>query len=246
MNNITMLMTGVLMTEQLSSSNLLNLSAIQLDKDMQNQSYQLISEAKAASSKAMRLSHNLRIFPLRPKSQSQKSRITKIRKIFTKDLDKLTKVNYTQDLRKDLDKLTKVNYTQDLTNEFSKRKGLTAKQRRDKLVFTKSQKASFINREKLISEQNSNDIVIASSQSFTNQRLPNLGFSSSGIAVRVLQRLLVANGYAVKVDGYFGPLTESAIKAFQEQQDLTVDGIVGTQTWDGLTMYSEYQRLGAV
>lgn len=223
---MTMLMAGVLMTEQVSSPNLLNLPVIQPDKDMQ-QSYQLISEAKAVSSKAMRLSHNLRIVPLALKSKTQKSKIKKIREIFTKDLDKLTKINYYQDLK----------------NEFSKRKTLTAKQRRDKLVFTQSQKVSVINRQKLITDQNSSDTIVASSQSFTNQRLPNLGFSSSGVAVRVLQRLLLANGYAVKVDGTFGALTESAVKAFQAQQNLTADGIVGTQTWHCLTTCKQQRHL---
>jgi murein L,D-transpeptidase YcbB/YkuD len=225
MNNISMLMAGVLMTEQVSSPHLLNLPVIQLDKDMQNQSHQLIAEAKAASPKALKLSQHLRTVPLGLKSKFQKSKITKIREIFTKDFDKLTKVNYSQDFK----------------DEFSKRKSLTAKQRRHKLIFTKSQKGSFLNKQKFTTEQ-SNSNIIAISQSFTNQRLPNLGFNSSGVAVRVLQRLLLANGYAVKVDGSFGALTESAVKAFQEQQDLRADGIVGTQTWHCLTMYSKQQR----
>jgi len=228
MNNITMLMASVLMTEQVSSPNLLNLSVNQLDKNIHNQSYQIISQAKAASPKAMRLSHNLRIVPLALKSKVQKSKIKKIREIFTKDIDKLTKLNSTQELKNDL----------------SKRKSLTS-QRRDKLVFTRSQKTSFINRQNLLAlltEQNTNDIVVASSQSFNHQKLPHLSFNSSGVSVRVLQRLLVANGYAVKVDGSFGALTESAVKAFQEQQDLTADGIVGTQTWYCLTACSKQQR----
>lgn len=227
-----MLMAGMLMTEQVSSSNLLNLSVIQLDKDMQNQSYQLIAEAKAASPKAIRLlSQNLQIIPsvIKSKCQSEckKSKTTKVREIFTKKLGKSTKSNSSQGL----------------INEFYKRKTLTAKQRRDRLVFTRNQKASFINTQNLVIEPNSNDIVVASSQSFINQKLPNLGFSSSGVAVRVLQRLLVVNGYAIKVDGSFGALTETAVKAFQAQQDLTSDGIVGMQTWNYLTIYSKQGQI---
>jgi peptidoglycan hydrolase-like protein with peptidoglycan-binding domain len=33
------------------------------------------------------------------------------------------------------------------------------------------------------------------------------------------------------VDGAFGPHTENAVKAYQGQRGVTVDGIVGDQTW---------------
>jgi peptidoglycan hydrolase-like protein with peptidoglycan-binding domain len=49
--------------------------------------------------------------------------------------------------------------------------------------------------------------------------------------VRTLQHLLRARGHGVAVDGSFGPLTEAAVRAFQQQQGLVVDGVVGPQTW---------------
>ncbi|MCC5600414.1 peptidoglycan-binding domain-containing protein [Nostoc favosum] len=73
-------------------------------------------------------------------------------------------------------------------------------------------------------------------QKFSSQPMPTLSFGSSGVAVRALQRLLVANGYAVRVDGIYGALTESAVKAFQNQQNLATDGVVGQQTWRALTI----------
>ncbi|WP_341529157.1 peptidoglycan-binding protein [Nostoc sp. UHCC 0302] len=73
-------------------------------------------------------------------------------------------------------------------------------------------------------------------QKFSSQPLPTLHFGTSGIAVRALQRLLVSNGYAIRVDGIFGALTETAVKSFQNQRDLTVDGIVGQRTWRALTV----------
>ncbi|MEH1938626.1 MAG: peptidoglycan-binding domain-containing protein [Nostoc sp.] len=73
-------------------------------------------------------------------------------------------------------------------------------------------------------------------QKFSSQPMPTLYFGSSGVAVRVLQRLLVANGYAVKVDGIYGALTETAVKAFQNQQNLAVDGVAGQRTWQALTI----------
>ncbi|WP_017653445.1 peptidoglycan-binding domain-containing protein [Fortiea contorta] len=61
--------------------------------------------------------------------------------------------------------------------------------------------------------------------------LPNLRFGDSGDAVRVLQRLLLNNRYPVKLDGAFGALTETAVKAFQNQRNLSPDGVVGSRTW---------------
>jgi peptidoglycan hydrolase-like protein with peptidoglycan-binding domain len=62
-----------------------------------------------------------------------------------------------------------------------------------------------------------------------------LRFGNSGLVVRVLQRLLVSQGYRARVDGNFGALTETAVKAFQSQRQLKVDGIVGPITWQELT-----------
>ncbi|MGI2902902.1 peptidoglycan-binding domain-containing protein [Tolypothrix sp. VBCCA 56010] len=92
-------------------------------------------------------------------------------------------------------------------------------------------------------EQSSDELVIGRSPKlkpnlkpkFTNQNLPTLGFGSSGVSVKVLQRLLLSNGYAVRVDGVFGALTESAVKAFQNRRNLGVDGVVGSRTWRELT-----------
>jgi peptidoglycan hydrolase-like protein with peptidoglycan-binding domain len=61
---------------------------------------------------------------------------------------------------------------------------------------------------------------------------PLLKKGSTGDAVRQLQQALKDLGYDPgDVDGQFGSNTESAVKAFQRDRGLTVDGIVGDITW---------------
>ena len=57
---------------------------------------------------------------------------------------------------------------------------------------------------------------------------------AEGHPVRTLQYLLRARGHTVAVDGIFGPATESAVRAFQQEKHLAVDGIVGPNTWSAL------------
>jgi peptidoglycan hydrolase-like protein with peptidoglycan-binding domain len=64
---------------------------------------------------------------------------------------------------------------------------------------------------------------------------PTLRNGSRGIAVRGLERRLIAAGFGVDdVDGHFGAQTEAAVRAFQRRYELPVDGVVGQQTWDRL------------
>ena len=65
--------------------------------------------------------------------------------------------------------------------------------------------------------------------------MPLLKKGGKGSDVYVLQTRLNYLGYACyKVDGDFGARTDTAVKAFQKAEGLTVDGIVGNQTWDAL------------
>jgi peptidoglycan hydrolase-like protein with peptidoglycan-binding domain len=54
-------------------------------------------------------------------------------------------------------------------------------------------------------------------------------------AVRLLQEHLRNAGHDPgPVDGIFGALTLRAVNGFQEREELTVDGVVGPQTWSAL------------
>ncbi|HHX22521.1 MAG: peptidoglycan-binding domain-containing protein [Tepidanaerobacteraceae bacterium] len=56
-----------------------------------------------------------------------------------------------------------------------------------------------------------------------------------GEDVRELQSALESLGYDVgPIDGIFGPLTERAVKRFQKDNGLVVDGIVGQETFAAL------------
>ncbi len=57
---------------------------------------------------------------------------------------------------------------------------------------------------------------------------------SKGDDVVQIQRRLWAYDSTVTVNGNFGPATKSAVEAFQTRHSLTVDGIVGTNTWNKL------------
>ena len=56
----------------------------------------------------------------------------------------------------------------------------------------------------------------------------------TGPAVAVLQQTLQIEGFQIGVDGLFGDETLYAVRAFQEEGGMTVDGIVGEATWSAL------------
>lgn len=66
--------------------------------------------------------------------------------------------------------------------------------------------------------------------------LPVLRRGSRGVYVRYLQQKLLSKLYPVgDVDGIFGANTEDAVRAFQQENGLANDGIVGPNTWAALT-----------
>lgn len=66
---------------------------------------------------------------------------------------------------------------------------------------------------------------------------PTLRKGSQGVYVTLLQTKLIQLGYDLTpygADGKFGAKTEEAVKQFQRDKGLSVDGIVGPKTWAAL------------
>ena len=65
-----------------------------------------------------------------------------------------------------------------------------------------------------------------------DQSHPVLKTGSTGLPVRRLQSRMSAVGFNTGgVDGRFGAQTEAAVKKLQQDFNLSVDGVVGSQTW---------------
>ena len=63
---------------------------------------------------------------------------------------------------------------------------------------------------------------------------PSRGQGSLKGTVRELQTLLKGKGYSLIADGYFGQKTVNMVRDYQSRNGLSVDGIVGTETWSSL------------
>jgi N-acetyl-anhydromuramyl-L-alanine amidase AmpD len=55
-------------------------------------------------------------------------------------------------------------------------------------------------------------------------------------AVKALQQQLTSQGYSTTIDGVFGSGTNTTVRAFQANRALTVDGVVGLNTWNHAMM----------
>lgn len=67
--------------------------------------------------------------------------------------------------------------------------------------------------------------------------LPVLAKGYVGYSAKALQMLLIGNGYScgnAGADGHFGNDTDKAVRAYQKDKGLVVDGIVGCATWGSL------------
>jgi len=71
---------------------------------------------------------------------------------------------------------------------------------------------------------------------------PTVTQGSTGPVVGWLQLTLAGDNvghvdwlaYGGPIDGEFGPQTDASVRSFQQTRNLTVDGVVGDETWFGL------------
>ena len=89
----------------------------------------------------------------------------------------------------------------------------------------------------------SQPVPAASSLPSCTVTLPELKKGDTHNAVANAQALLIKNGYACGgrivngneiPDGDFGPSTDKAVRAFQQLKGLSVDGVIGKDTWNAL------------
>ena len=74
-------------------------------------------------------------------------------------------------------------------------------------------------------------------KSSSGVQLPVLSKGCTGPAVESMQILLDGHGYrcgSSGADGSFGPGTDKAVRAYQKDHGLTVDGSCGPATWRSL------------
>jgi peptidoglycan hydrolase-like protein with peptidoglycan-binding domain len=84
---------------------------------------------------------------------------------------------------------------------------------------------------------------------YTDITLPTLSRGDRGNSVRLLQQILLDDVFlhaagarlgspsGAVVDGVFGPITESAVKDFQQRYNVPVTGRVNPLTWEALDVY---------
>lgn len=70
---------------------------------------------------------------------------------------------------------------------------------------------------------------------FEMAKLSVLHKGKKGAEVISMQALLNAKGgQKLELDGSFGPLTDAAVRAYQKDKKLEVDGYCGPKTWESL------------
>ncbi len=97
------------------------------------------------------------------------------------------------------------------------------------------QKASGITQDGIVGPVTRGKLTVSSAPANAEEFEHYLKKGSKGSEVKKVQKRLITLGYLNdKADGVFGPLTDAAVRAFQKDQKIWVDGIVGPDTYGRL------------
>src|SRR5699024_8431899 len=77
-------------------------------------------------------------------------------------------------------------------------------------------------------------IALSGGTSANTSNTAHLQMGSSNYQVEEAQSKLNNHGYDIAIDGIFGSATQSAVKSFQRESNIQVDGIVGEDTLTAL------------
>ena len=76
---------------------------------------------------------------------------------------------------------------------------------------------------------------LETAQDAPREEKPELSERSTGEDVRTLQEALNDHMESnLRIDGNFGPVTLREVRLLQQHRGLTVDGVVGPETWEAL------------
>ena len=80
--------------------------------------------------------------------------------------------------------------------------------------------------------------ITAASMAMNSFAVELMKNGTRGDDVKEIQEMLISSGYLDgNADGIFGPKTEKAVLAFQQDNGLVPDGVVGMETWTAIGAY---------
>lgn len=97
--------------------------------------------------------------------------------------------------------------------------------------------------------------ILQLATAYTNRTLPTLRRGDKGNDVKILQQILLDNGFlgaasarlkkgagVIAIDGIFGSTTESAVKDLQKRYKHKANGVVTPTTWETIDVYENPYR----
>ena len=94
--------------------------------------------------------------------------------------------------------------------------------------------ASFEDGKLIIERKDQQEISIITHEDLSEDCIEVLEYGSTGQTVKAMQCLLNAHGHHLDPDGIYGPLTQTELIIFQDQNKLPANGTCDIFTWEKL------------